>query len=109
MGMIYNFLQRILDVLIPYNKPIIRAVDGAAIGIGATLTQHCDLVYASKEAKFLMPFVNLGLNPEAATSFVLPKLVGYHNLQIFYFLEIYLLLKEHMRWALLVALLNKQN
>jgi len=71
--------KEFLDVLIPFKKPIIAAVDGAAVGIGATLTQHCDLVYASTEAKFLMPFVNLGLNPEAATSFVLPKLVGYHN------------------------------
>ena len=71
--------KEFLDVLIPFKKPIIAAVDGMAIGIGATMTMHCDLVYASTEAKFHMPFVNLGLNPEAGTTFFLPKLVGYHN------------------------------
>jgi len=71
--------KEFLDVLIPYSKPVIAAVDGLAVGIGATMTIHCDLVYASEETRFQMPFVNLGLNPEAGSSFALPQLIGYHN------------------------------
>ena len=71
--------KEFLDVIIPYGKPVIAAVNGLAVGIGATMTIHCDLVYASEDAKFQMPFVNLGLNPEAGSSFALPQLVGYHN------------------------------
>jgi enoyl-CoA hydratase/carnithine racemase len=56
--------------------PMVAAVDGIAVGIGATLSLHCDLVYASPAARFRMPFVELGLVPEAASSYLLPRRVG---------------------------------
>ncbi|WP_331312114.1 enoyl-CoA hydratase-related protein [Methylobacterium oryzae] len=52
--------------------PMVAAVDGIAVGIGATLCLHCDLVYASPAARLRMPFVELGLVPEAASSYLLP-------------------------------------
>ena len=56
--------------------PMVAAVDGIAVGIGATLSLHCDLVYASPAARLRMPFVELGLVPEAASSYLLPLRVG---------------------------------
>ncbi|MEC5159179.1 enoyl-CoA hydratase/carnithine racemase [Janthinobacterium sp. CG_23.3] len=68
---------RFMRALNGASKPVVAAVSGAAVGIGTTLLMHCDLVYAADNAKFSMPFVQLGLCPEFASSLLFTQLAGY--------------------------------
>ncbi len=67
---------RFLRALAHHSRPVVAGVDGVAVGIGTTLLLHCDYVVASERALFSMPFVNLGLSPEGASSVLLPRVAG---------------------------------
>ena len=71
----FRFIRRIAT----FSKPLVAAVNGAAVGIGTTALLHCELVYAAPGARFQLPFVSLGLVPEAASSFLLPYIAGYQR------------------------------
>ena len=70
---VFRFLHGIRS----FPKPLVAAVCGPAVGVGTTMLLHCDLVYAGDNALFSMPFVNLGLCPEAASSYLVPRLMGH--------------------------------
>ncbi len=78
-GVIDESVIRFLKTIATLDKPIVAAVDGLAIGIGTTLLFHCDYVVASEWSVFSAPFADLGLSPEAASTLLAPKLMGYHR------------------------------
>ncbi|MFQ3250652.1 enoyl-CoA hydratase-related protein [Glaciecola sp.] len=68
----YRFMMSLVNCPVP----VVAQVEGLAIGIGTTLLLHCDFVYCDENAKFAMPFINLGLVPEYASSYILPRISG---------------------------------
>jgi enoyl-CoA hydratase/carnithine racemase len=72
---VFRFLRAISSA----SKPLVAAVTGVAVGVGTTMLLHCDLVYVGTDARLSLPFVNLALVPEAASSLLLPAMVGYHR------------------------------
>lgn len=69
----------LMHAMLDCNKPVIASVDGPAIGIGATMLFHCDLIYASPGARFHTPFTDLGVCPEFASSETFPAVLGSHK------------------------------
>lgn len=72
---VFQFLRQISQA----TKPIVAAVAGNAVGVGTTMLLHCDVVYAAETARFSLPFSQLALVPEAASSWLLPRVAGYHR------------------------------
>jgi enoyl-CoA hydratase/carnithine racemase len=69
-------VMQLLRTLATFGKPLLAAVHGQTVGIGVTMLLHCDLVVAARSTRLSMPFVALGLVPEAASSLLLPRLIG---------------------------------
>lgn len=72
-------VAKFLAALLNFPKPLIAAVSGNAIGVGTTMLLHCDIVIVEPDARFSMPFVSLGLVPEAGSTLLFPALVGYQR------------------------------
>jgi enoyl-CoA hydratase/carnithine racemase len=68
---------RLMNALVDFDKPLVAAVQGAAIGGGTTMLTHCDFVYAGESAKFQMPFINLAVVPEFGSSCSIPARIGH--------------------------------
>tara|TARA_B110000208_G_C11701303_1_gene405944 strand:- start:180 stop:1079 length:900 start_codon:yes stop_codon:yes gene_type:complete len=101
-----SIVTRFLDTLRTLQKPLVCGVCGYAVGIGTTALLHADLVYADATAKFKLPFVDLGLVPEAASSYLLPLRVGIHRANRMLMLGETIDGATAERWGLCACLIN---
>jgi enoyl-CoA hydratase/carnithine racemase len=69
--------SRLMDALVNFDKPVVAAVQGAAVGGGTTMLTHCDFVYAGESTQFQMPFINLAVVPEFGSSYSVPARIGH--------------------------------
>ena len=90
-------------------KPLIAAVAGNAVGIGTTLLLHCDYVIAADNSKFKMPFTQLGLCPEAASSYLITRMLGHVKAFELLALGKGLMLSRHTNLALLIKYVHLKN
>lgn len=72
-------VARFMKALLVFPKPAVASVTGLAIGIGVTMLLHCDLVYVGKNTRLQMPFVNIGICPEYASTYLLPRIMGHQR------------------------------
>lgn len=100
---------RLLTAISGFSKPIVAAVDGLAVGIGVTLLLHCDLVVASDRARLRAPFVSLGLVPEAASTLLLPRLLGHARASELLLLGETLDAKTAQSWGLVNAVVPPEE
>lgn len=74
-----NGFGNCMDVLCAFDKPLVAAVNGVGVGFGMTMLMYCDYIYIAAETRLRAPFVTLGVVPEAASSYLLPAIIGYRN------------------------------
>lgn len=74
-----NGFGNCMDVLCEFDKPLVAAVNGVGVGFGMTMLMYCDYIYIATDARLRAPFVTLGVVPEAASSFLLPAIIGHRN------------------------------
>src|ERR1700733_7329469 len=100
---------RLMNALVDFDKPLIAAVHGAAIGGGTTMLTHCDFVYAGESAKFQMPFINLAVVPEFGSSWSIPARIGRIRAAELILLALPFDAKRAAEWGLVTQAVPDQN
>lgn len=100
---------RFIQAVAHAKKPVVAAVHGLVVGVGTTILLHCDLVYAAEDTRFMMPFINLGIVPEAASTVLLPALVGRQRASELFMLGTPLSAQRAFELGMVNAVLSSDN